>query len=269
MEQSRPVRQSVWARTWEDTRHTAESVWFLATNVVVDFALAVVVALLSADAIASKFGIALLGLLGAVAGGAGLTLMTLLFHFVRAPYRQRDEARTAVNLSQTLDLYCELSGLALFRAIDEESKDRMYYTGSVLILNRGSRKVILRLRVKVPLAPPERPQPWHTSYEYVYANGPCVREDWLKGGSVYVDVGDVAHLPTEVVLNHGDHIHGHTEFVLRQVPYLESNHGQKWQSGPGRIEAEDLISRQVQVLHEDIPDDHVDAQSSEAAVNSG
>jgi hypothetical protein len=71
------------------------------------------------------------------------------------------------------------------------------------LINESNRKIILRLRVTVLRA--------NGSRSTIPASSECVDPDL----SIHSMAGPSPHFPTDIVLNPGDHVHGHTEFLDR------------------------------------------------------
>ena len=160
--------------------------------------------------------------------------------FVLAPVRQRNEARDEVRQTKAkliLDIRT-LAGVALIRghSIPPWGEVVVYQLGDILIINRTGRKVVLRLRLSLPVTEEEP--------EVTYAVASCQQQ---RLGAVLSQEGDtVPHLPTEISLEADEHARGHAEFVL-DMTYMRTSYSsfQPSLTDDYWFEAEDLLTDQV------------------------
>ncbi len=186
---------------------------------------------------------------GHVPGGTpAIILGTLFLLAVNAGVRLVAESES---VHQPLNLYVTTGGLGSVTPPVAGTKEHcIYMVTDVFIVNRGMKRVLLRLRMAVPHVPATVDYLGDGNEEIIYANGPCIRTQ--KDFSVILasEVGDVPHLPTDINLEHHEHVRGHTEFDL-DLYFMKSNFGERFQTGPARLEVQDVLSGQVKVVDTD------------------
>jgi len=238
----RPLEQSVWTRARLDTLSALKTFRFWTAEVTLPVIVGIAVALAipgdAQDAIRALVATGATGL-----AMLSLASVVLVANVALAPFRQRNEARRQLlKTRSTLDLNVQLGVWGWSTAHGAEDETPVYQIGDILIINREPERVILRLRVRLPMPKGES--------ELLYATAVCEQE---RSGTFASDAGAVPHLPTEIALGEREHSRGHTEFVP-DMPYLERQYGKfDLRVEPGMIEIEEVLSGRVRILDDATP----------------